>query len=113
MKATFFMRAGMTTLSAPSGYRIGPQEVENVLSEHPAVLESAATGLPDKDRGEIVKAWIILNDGYDGNDALISELQNYVKAATAPYKYPRQIEFVTDLPKTSTGKIKRSVLRKR
>jgi len=94
-----------------SGYRIGPQEIENVLSEHPAVLESAATGLPDEERGEIVKAWIILNDGYDGNDALISELQAYAKAATAPYKYPRKIEFVTDLPKTATGKIKRSALR--
>ncbi|QFU75383.1 acyl-CoA synthetase [Halioglobus maricola] len=94
-----------------SGYRIGPQEVENALSGHPAVRECAVVGIPDEERGELVKAWIVLKDGFTGNDALTAELQNHVKASTAPYKYPRRIAFAADLPKTVTGKIRRNVLR--
>lgn len=94
-----------------SGYRIGPQEVENVLIEHHAVLECAVTGVPDQKRGELVKAWIVLCDGYTGSTELAEELQHHTKVATAPYKYPREIEFVRTLPKTVTGKIKRNALR--
>lgn len=96
-----------------SGYRIGPQEVENALSSHPAVRECAVVGIPDEERGELVKAWIVLKDGVKGSDALIGELQNHVKSTTAPYKYPRRIAFADDLPKTVTGKIRRNVLRER
>lgn len=95
-----------------SGYRIGPFEVESVLFEHAAVAESAVVASPDPIRGEVVKAFIILSDGYDSSDALVEELQAHVKAATAPYKYPRKIEFVKTLPKTVSGKIKRNELKK-
>ncbi len=94
-----------------SGYRIGPQEVENALSEHEAVLECAVVGVPDDARGEVVKAWVVLAPGVAGDDALIEALQAHTKAVTAPYKYPRQIAFVEDLPKTVSGKIRRNVLR--
>lgn len=94
-----------------SGYRIGPQEVENVLSAHEAVQECAVVGAPDAERGELVKAYIILNKGFSGDDTLISELQRHVKAQTAPYKYPRAIVFVGELPKTVSGKIQRNLLR--
>jgi acyl-coenzyme A synthetase/AMP-(fatty) acid ligase len=96
-----------------AGYRIGPLEVENVLMEHPAVQECAVVGSPDKDRGEIAKAFVILHDGLTGDAALQRELQDFTKGLTAPYKYPRRIEFVTELPKTVTGKIRRRVLRDR
>jgi len=96
-----------------SGYRIGPQEVENALIEHPAVQESAAVGMPDPDRGEIVKAFIVLTDPALASEALCTELQDHVKRTTAPYKYPRAIEFITELPKTVSGKIRRNVLRSR
>lgn len=95
-----------------SGYRIGPFEVESALMEHPAVLECAITAVPDELRGQIVKATIVLAKGYEGSDALVKELQNHVKKATAPYKYPRVVEFVDELPKTISGKIKRVDLRK-
>ncbi len=94
-----------------SGYRIGPFEVESALIEHPAVLECAITGVPDPDRGQVVKATIMLAKGYEPSDALKKELQNHVKRATAPYKYPRIIEFVDELPKTFSGKIQRKKLR--
>ena len=94
-----------------SGYRIGPQEVENALSSHPAVKECAVVGIPDDERGELVKAWIVLKDGFTDDEALTTELQNHVKATTAPYKYPRRIAFADDLPKTVTGKIRRNLLR--
>ncbi len=94
-----------------SGYRIGPFEVESALLEHPAVQESAVVGAPDLMRGTIVKAYIILNNGFEPSETLIKELQNHVKKTTAPYKYPRTIEFVDELPKTVSGKIKRNVLR--
>lgn len=94
-----------------SGYRIGPFEVESALMEHPSVLECAVTAVPDPVRGQVVKATIVLAKGWTGNDALKKELQLYVKKATAPYKYPRIIEFVDELPKTISGKIKRKEIR--
>lgn len=95
-----------------SGYRIGPFEVESALIEHPAVVECAITGAPDPIRGQVVKATIVLAKGWNPSDELIKELQNHVKKATAPYKYPRIIEFVDELPKTLGGKIKRAEIRK-
>ncbi len=94
-----------------SGYRIGPFEIESVLMEHPAVNEVAVTGVPDAVRGFVVKATIVLQKGYEGNEALIKELQQYVKTNTAPYKYPRIVEFVDALPKTFNGKIRRAAIR--
>jgi acyl-coenzyme A synthetase/AMP-(fatty) acid ligase len=95
-----------------SGYRIGPFEVESVLQEHPAVAESAVVASPDPVRGEIVKAFVILAPGHQPSPKLVEEIQEFVKSRTAPYKYPREIEFLTELPKTISGKIKRAVLRK-
>ncbi|PKL37457.1 MAG: acyl-CoA synthetase [Spirochaetae bacterium HGW-Spirochaetae-1] len=95
-----------------SGYRIGPFEVESALQEHPAVLENAVIGAPDELKGQIVKAFVVLNKGYEAGPALVKELQEHVKKVTAPYKYPREIEFVSDLPKTISGKIRRVELRK-
>jgi len=94
-----------------SGYRIGPFEVESALMEHPAVLECAITAVPDPDRGQIVKATIILSKNYSASDELAKELQEHVKKVTAPYKYPRIVEFVTELPKTISGKIRRVQIR--
>ena len=94
-----------------SGYRIGPFEVESALMEHPAIQESAVVGSPDRIRGMVVKAFVVLNPGFKGSESLIREIQNHVKRVTAPYKYPRVIEFVDSLPKTISGKIKRNVLR--
>lgn len=94
-----------------SGYRIGPFEVESALIEHPAVLECAITAAPDPIRGQVVKATVVLTKGYTPSDELIKELQNHVKKATAPYKYPRIVEFVDELPKTIGGKIKRAEIR--
>ena len=96
-----------------SGYRIGPFEVESALMEHPAVLECAITGVPDTEgvRGQLVKATIVLAKGYEPSDALVKELQNHVKKTTAPYKYPRVVEFVKELPKTISGKIRRVEIR--
>jgi len=96
-----------------SGYRIGPFEVESALIEHPAVAESAVVSSPDETRGEVVKAFVILAPGYQASDALAKELQDYVKKVTAPYKYPRKIEFVDALPKTVSGKIRRIELREK
>lgn len=94
-----------------SGYRIGPFEVESALMEHPAVLECAITAVPDPERGQIVKATIILSKNYHPSDELAKELQEHVKKITAPYKYPRIVEFVTELPKTISGKIRRVQIR--
>lgn len=94
-----------------SGYRIGPFEVESVLMEHPAVLECAVTGEPDPDRGQVVKATVVLSRGYLASEELRAELQEYVKTHTAPYKYPRVLEFVSELPKTISGKIRRVEIR--
>ncbi|MCL2031331.1 MAG: AMP-binding protein [Oscillospiraceae bacterium] len=95
-----------------SGYRIGPFEVESALMEHPAVLECAVTAVPDPVRGQVVKATVVLKPAYPGSDALVRELQEHVKKTTAPFKYPRIIEFVAELPKTVSGKIKRAMIRK-
>jgi acetyl-CoA synthetase len=94
-----------------SGYRIGPFEVESALMEHPSVLECAVTAAPDPMRGQVVKATIVLARGYEPSDGLIRELQNHVKRVTAPYKYPRIVNFVPELPKTISGKIQRNVIR--
>src|SRR6266568_2613219 len=107
----FVGRADDVIISA--GYRIGPFEVESALIEHPAVAEAAAVASPDALRGAIVKAFVVLAPGHEGSDALATELQEHVKRVTAPYKYPREIEFVTDLPKTISGKIRRLELRER
>ena len=96
-----------------SGYRIGPFEVEDALVSHPAVVEAAAVASPHRERGEIVKAFVILANGYTPSEKLVKELQDHVKSVTAPYKYPRAIEFVSELPKTTSGKIKRAVLKRR
>ncbi len=95
-----------------SGYRIGPFEVESALMTHPAVVECAVTGVPDPVRGKVVKATIVLGRGYEPSDDLVKEIQNHVKKTTAPYKYPRIIEFVKELPKTISGKIRRVEIRK-
>ena len=94
-----------------SGYRIGPFEIESVLIAHPSVLECAVTGAPDPIRGQVVKATIVLARGYEPSDELKKELQTYVKKNTAPYKYPRIVEFVDELPKTISGKIRRVQIR--
>jgi acetyl-CoA synthetase/medium-chain acyl-CoA synthetase len=94
-----------------ASYRIGPFEVESALVEHPAVAEAAVVGKPDALRGEIVKAFVVLAGAHAASDALVAELQEHVKTVTAPYKYPREIEFVPDLPKTISGKIRRTELR--
>ena len=96
-----------------AGYRIGPFEVESALVEHPDVVEAAAVAAPDTDRGSIVKAFVVLRDGVEAGDALVAQLQSHVKSVTAPYKYPRAIEFVASLPKTVSGKIRRVELRER
>jgi acetyl-CoA synthetase/medium-chain acyl-CoA synthetase len=106
----FVGRADDVIISA--GYRIGPFEVESALLEHPAVQESAVVASPDADRGDIVKAFVVLQPGRQGDAALVAELQAHVKQVTAPYKYPRAIEFVASLPKTVSGKIRRAELRR-
>lgn len=95
-----------------SGYRIGPSEVEEVMSHHPAVYEVAVVGAPDPLRGMRVKAYVVLKPEFEATESLVRELQNYVKQETAPYKYPREIEFIKQMPKTFSGKIKRDILRR-
>lgn len=107
----FVGRADDVILSA--AYRIGPFEVESALIEHPAVAETAVVGIPDPERGQLVKAFVILAPGYEGSDELTREIQDHVKSVTAPYKYPREIEYVEELPKTISGKIRRVELRDR
>jgi acetyl-CoA synthetase/medium-chain acyl-CoA synthetase len=96
-----------------AGYRIGPFEVESALVEHPDVVEAAAVAAPDPERGAIVKAFVVLRPGVRRDGALVARLQEHVKSVTAPYKYPRAIEFVDELPKTVSGKIRRVELRQR
>jgi acyl-coenzyme A synthetase/AMP-(fatty) acid ligase len=107
----FVGRADDVILSA--AYRIGPFEVESALVEHEAVVEAAVVGKPDPERGQIVKAFVILAAGYEPSEELVTEIQDHVKAVTAPYKYPREIEFVEELPKTISGKIRRVELRQK
>ena len=94
-----------------SGYRIGPFEIESVLLEHESVRECAVTGVPDPIRGKAVKATVVLTQDFIPSDALTKELQQWVKNRTAPYKYPRVIEYVEELTKTVNGKIRRAVIR--
>jgi acyl-coenzyme A synthetase/AMP-(fatty) acid ligase len=94
-----------------AGYRIGPFEVESALVAHPAVAEAAAVSAPDEERGAVVRAVVVLREGYDPSPDLAGELQEHVKRETAPYKYPRIVEFVAELPKTASGKVKRAQLR--
>lgn len=94
-----------------AGYRIGPAELESVIMAHPAVRECAVVASPDDKRGVVVKAFIVLNRGYQGGDEMVLDIQRYVKAQTAPYKYPRKVEFIDELPKTVSGKVRRQELR--
>jgi acetyl-CoA synthetase len=105
----FESRADDVIVSA--GYRIGPFEVESALVAHPAVAEAAAVPAPDQERGTVVRAIVVLNEGHEAGDALVRELQDHVKAETAPYKYPRIVEFADALPRTSSGKVRRAELR--
>jgi len=104
-------RADDVIISA--GYRIGPFEVESALASHPAVAEAAVVAAPDAERGSVVRAIVVVRDGYRPGEALARELQDHVKARTAPYKYPRLVEFADELPKTASGKVKRAELRAR
>ncbi len=94
-----------------AGYRIGPFEVESALVSHTAVAEAAVVAAPDDERGSVVRAVVVLCDGYAPSDALARELQDHVKEQTAPYKYPRIVDFAADLPKTASGKVRRAALR--
>jgi acyl-coenzyme A synthetase/AMP-(fatty) acid ligase len=94
-----------------AGYRIGPFEVESALVAHAAVAEAAVVAAPDDERGAVVRAVVVLRDGYAASDGLARELQDHVKAQTAPYKYPRIVDFAPELPKTTSGKIRRALLR--
>ncbi|WP_370402147.1 AMP-binding protein [Sulfitobacter sp. JB4-11] len=105
----FVSRADDVIISA--GYRIGPFEVESALLEHDAVMESAVVASPDETRGDVVKAYVVLADGFQPSDTLTKDIQDFVKSATAPYKYPRLIKYVDTLPKTVSGKIRRVELR--
>ena len=110
----YFWYVGRTDdIIKSSGYRIGPFEIESVIMEHPSVLEVAVTGVPDPIRGQAIKATIVLAKGYAPSEELKKEIQNFVKNATAPYKYPRVVEFVEELPKTISGKIRRVEIRKK
>jgi acyl-coenzyme A synthetase/AMP-(fatty) acid ligase len=94
-----------------AGYRIGPFEVESALVSHRAVAEAAVVAAPDEERGAVVRAVIVLRDGFAAGDDLVTELQDHVKRETAPYKYPRIVEFADELPKTASGKVRRALLR--
>jgi 2-aminobenzoate-CoA ligase len=107
----FWYQARTDDLIVSSGYKISGPEVENALLEHRCVMECGVVAVPDEERGSLVKAFIVLREGYDGTPELIKELQDFVKAQIAPYKYPRSIEFVSALPKTETGKLQRYRLR--
>jgi len=107
----FWYQARSDDMIVSSGYNIGGPEVEEVLLGHPGVAECGVVGVPDAERGQIVKAFVVLTPGFDDGPALVTELQNLVKAKIAPYKYPRAISFVPELPRTNTGKLQRFKLR--
>jgi 2-aminobenzoate-CoA ligase len=111
----FWLKGRVDDMIVTSGYKVSGGEVENMLMRHEAVLEAAVIGSPDKVRGNVIKAFVVLRKGFDPSDAMISELQDYVKASLEPYKYPRRIEFVEaeKLPRTLSGKIKRHELAER
>jgi 2-aminobenzoate-CoA ligase len=107
----FWFRCRRDDLIVSAGYNIAGPEVENVLLEHPAVQEAAVVGVPDDLRGQIVKAFIVLRPGVSEGANLAGQLQEFIKQELAPYKYPRQVEFVSELPHTPTGKVQRFLLR--
>jgi 2-aminobenzoate-CoA ligase len=109
----FWYQARSDDMIVSAGYNIAGPEVESALLMHPAVAECGVVGAADEDRGQIVKAYVVLRPGYSGDATMTRTLQDYVKATIAPYKYPRAVEFVTALPKTQTGKLQRYELRKR
>jgi 2-aminobenzoate-CoA ligase len=109
----FWYQARTDDMIISGGYNIAGPEVENVLLEHVSVQECAVVGEPHEERGHIVKAYVVLREGFSGDDALVKELQEFVKARIAPYKYPRAVEFAETLPRTSTGKLQRYRLRER
>jgi acetyl-CoA synthetase len=96
-----------------AGYRIGPSEIENCLLKHPAVANVAVVPKPDPERGNVVKAYVVLAAGYTGDQRLVEALQAHVRGKLAPYEYPKEIEFIAELPMTTTGKVQRRVLRER
>ncbi|WP_285314007.1 AMP-binding protein [Pseudarthrobacter sp. fls2-241-R2A-168] len=108
----FFFSSHDDDIIIMSGYRVGPFEIESVLSAHPAVLESAVSETPDELRGQVVEAYVVLAGNYTGNAALVTELQHLVKNRYAAHAFPRRIHFVESLPKTSSGKVQCYVLRK-
>lgn len=107
----FWYKARNDDMIISSGYNIAGPEVENCLLEHPAVLECAVIGTPDPERGHVVKAFVVLREGFTGGDEMVSQLQDHAKRCIAPYKYPRRVEFVDSLPRTQTGKLQRFRLR--
>ncbi|MGI8579235.1 MAG: AMP-binding protein [Solirubrobacteraceae bacterium] len=107
----FFFEGRGDDVIISAGYRIGPFEVESALVAHPAVAEAAVVAAPDEERGSVVRAVVVVRDGNAAGDALARELQEHVKAMTAPYKYPRIVDFASELPKTSSGKVRRAALR--
>ena len=108
----YFYMSRIDDVIKSSGYRIGPFEIESVIMELPYVVECAITGVPDPIRGQVVKATVVLTEGTLPSEELKKEIQHYVKENTAPYKYPRVVEFVSELPRTTSGKVRRVVLRK-
>ena len=94
-----------------AGYRIGPSEIENCLVRHPAVANAAVVPKPDRERGAVIKAYVVLAPGWQAGAELVAELQQHVKGRLAPYEYPKEIEFIDALPMTTTGKVQRRVLR--
>jgi 2-aminobenzoate-CoA ligase len=109
----FVYQARTDDMIISAGYNIGGPEVEGALLAHPAVAECGVIGSPDAERGQIVKAYVVLKPGVDATDKLTRELQDFVKREIAPYKYPRAIEYIDGLPRTETGKVQRFVLRER
>src|SRR5688500_5259443 len=107
----FWYQARTDDMIISGGYNIARPEVENVLLEHGAVLECAVVGEPDEERSHLVKAFVVLREGHAQSPQLVKELQDFVKARIAPYKYPRAVEFTEALPRTSTGKLQRYRLR--
>jgi 2-aminobenzoate-CoA ligase len=106
-----FYQARADDMIVSAGYNISGPEVESVLMQHKAVAECGVVGVPDETRGQVVKAFVVLNEGYRADEKLIAELQDFVKNTVAPYKYPRVVAFIDALPRTETGKLKRFALR--
>jgi 2-aminobenzoate-CoA ligase len=109
----FVYQARNDDMIITTGYNVAGPEVEGALLRHESVAECAVVGAPDEERGTIIKAFVVLREGYTGSDDLARALQDYVKNNIAPYKYPRAIEFIPELPRTQTGKVQRYVLRDR